>query len=149
MTFLAAILFIVLALFLQFASGAIFGIWVSFVLATLVVSAFFLNIWKFLSADLAAVYLLSWRPDFSWEIAAVFCLPLAAWQLRETLPYKQWLTAVVFISASFLLLYLFFGLEILMARQAIFAADLALGLLYGAFVFIVLRRIALRRNTLR
>ena|SRR5258708_821635 len=130
--------FLILALVLQFSSIIMFGSYVSFVLAALIVAAFFLNIFELLFLTLFAVLALKFTPGFSFEFIVFAFLPFVAFAVRRIFPYAMWLVNIAMIAISVIALYVMTNAHYLFTNPTIFALDVAGSTLFGAAIFFLM-----------
>ncbi len=139
----SAILILLVGIYLQLVFGYVFGIWINFALAALVVSALFLEILEIIPMIFFSVFLLNWQPLPSWEFLILALAVLGTFKLRDFFPWQSWLSATVFIFSAVLVLYLFFGLKVVAYQPAIFAADIFASVLFGVLAFKTIGLVAL------
>ncbi|HUC01671.1 MAG TPA: hypothetical protein VMA75_02090 [Candidatus Paceibacterota bacterium] len=140
--FILAILILLLACSLQFwfASANVF---VNFILAALIVFAFFFDFWEMLVFVLFAVFVVNWAPAPSVDIVVFGLIPLAAFAFHKAFRWSRWAGAPVAIVAGFLLLYLAIAPAAFLPGWESFLTDLFGGLVFGALVFFTMDRLAL------
>lgn len=135
---LLAILILLLACTLQFWFGAA-GVFVNFILAALIVFAFFFDIWELLVFVLFAVLVINWSPAVSGDIIVFAILPVAAYAFHKVFTWTAWAAVPVAIVVGFLLLYLAIAPAVLLPHWESFLADLFGGLVFGGVVFLLLQ----------
>ena len=135
-----AILILLLACALQFwfASANIF---VNFILATLIVFAFFFDIWELVVYVLFAVLVVNWQPGASVDIFVFAVIPIAAYVFQKVFSWTAWAAAPIAIACGFLVLYLAIAPAAFLTNWEQFMADVFGGLVFGGLVFLTLERL--------
>ena len=135
-----AILILLLACALQFwfASADVF---VNFILATLIVFAFFFDILELLVYILFAIFVINWQPAVSVDIFVFGLLPIAAYAFHKVLSWTVWAAVPVTIVCGFILLYLAIAPISFLGNWELFLKDLFGGLVFGGLVFLVFDRL--------
>ena len=137
--FILALLFLALAFVMQFWFAS-FGVYVNFILATLITLAFLFDIWDVSFFILAAIFIVNWQPAVSVEIVLIAVLPLAAFLLNRYSLSEPWAANLLCIFLGLLILYLVIAPGAFLASWKIFFIDLAASLIFGAIVFGALNR---------
>ena len=137
-----AVLVLLLACALQFwfASGNVF---VNFILAALIVFAFFFDIWELLVFILFAVFVINWQPTLSVDIFVFGIIPLAAYAFHKVFAWTVWVAVPLAIVCGFVLLYLAITPAAFLPNWELFLIDLFGGLIFGAAVFLVFDRVSI------
>lgn len=135
-----AILILLLACTLQFwfASADVF---INFILATLIVFAFFFDIWELLVFVLFAILVVNWSPGISVDIFIFGLIPLAAYAFHRVFAWSPWAGIPVVIFSGFLLLYLAVAPAAFLGNWELFLMDIFGSLLFAAFAFLTLDRV--------
>lgn len=135
-----AVLILLLACALQFwfASANVF---VNFILATLIVFAFFFDIWELIVYILFAIFVVNWQPGLSIDIVVFAIIPIATYAFHKVFSWAAWAATPVAIVCGFLLLYLAIAPTALLGNWEFFLADLFGGLVFGGLVFLTLDRL--------
>lgn len=136
--FTVAVPLAALALFLQIFIGDTSGTWINFALATLIASAFFVDLVELFVLIFLSVFALNWQPSFSLELLSFAAIPLAVFFLRGRIPFSPRLANILAISAGIGVLYLGFGTTFFIDYPAIFLQDASLSVATGIVVFQVL-----------
>jgi len=126
------------ALQFWFASA---GVFINFILATLVVFAFYFDIWELLVFILFAVLVINWQPAMSVDIFVFSLIPIAAYAFHKVFAWTPWMAAPVAIVCGFFLLYLAIAPAAFLANSGSFLIDLLGGLIFGGMVFFTLDRL--------
>lgn len=137
---LLAILILLLACTLQFWFASA-GVFVNFILAALIVFAFFFDIWELLVFVLFAVLVINWSPVASVDIAVFALLPVAAYAFHKVFAWAVWVAVPAAIVVGFLLLYLAIAPAAFFANGSILLIDILGALLFGGLVFLALDRL--------
>ena len=135
-----AVLILLLACALQFwfASANVF---VNFILAALIVFAFFFDIWELLVFILFAIFVINWQPVVSVDIFVFGIIPLAAYAFHKVFAWTVWVAAPLAIVCGFVLIYLAIAPAAFLPNWELFLIDLFGGLLFGVAVFLVFDRV--------
>lgn len=135
-----AILILLLACALQFwfASANVF---VNFILATLIVFAFFFDILELFVYILFAIFVTNWQPGSSVDIIVFAIIPVTAYALHKTFDWATLAAAPLAIACGFFLLYLAIAPAAFLANGELFLKDLFGGLVFGGLVFLTLDRL--------
>ena len=134
-----AVLILLLACALQFwfASSNVF---INFILAALIVFAFFFDIWELLIYILFAILVINWQPGLSIDIFVFGIIPIAAYAFHKALGWTILAAVPIAIICGFFLLYLALAPTAFFAYWKLFFVDLLGGLLFGVLVSFVLDR---------
>jgi hypothetical protein len=134
------ILILLLACALQFwfASANVF---VNFILAALIVFAFFFDIWELVIYILFAVFVVNWQPGLSIDIIVFAIIPVAAYAFHKVFAWAAWAAAPVAIICGFVLLYLAVAPAAFLGNWELLLTDLFGGLVFGGLVFLTLDRL--------
>ncbi len=135
-----AFVILLLALLAQLAIGDVLGVWISFVLTTLIVSALFFNFQELIFLILFAVFILNSQPALSPEIIIFSALPIIIYFVRVFVPLQPLLSSLFSIFVSLLFLYSVFSPRLFISRPGLFVLDLSASLVYGSMVFWILRK---------
>ena len=138
--FVLGILILLLSCALQFWFASA-GVFVNFVLAALIVFAFFFGIGELAVFILAAIFILNWQPAVSADIVVFAVIPVAAFAFHRAFRVNPWIAAPGAIVAGFALLYLAVAPAALFAGGELFLRDLFGGLVFGMLAFIALERL--------
>jgi hypothetical protein len=134
-----ALLILVFACALQSWFASI-GMFMDFMFATLIVFAFFFDIWELVIFILFAVFVINWQPAISITIVLFAVIPLIVFAFHKFFSLIPWAAAPVAIIIGFFLLYVGVAPGIFFAQWQAFLTDLAGGLIFGELVFFVLNR---------
>lgn len=137
-----AILILLLACALQFWFASA-GVFINFILAALIVFAFFFDIWELVVYVLFAVFVVNWQPTVSVEIFVFGLIPVAAYAFHKVFSWTAWTAAPLAIVCGFVLLYLAIAPAALLADWKLLVVDLFGGLVFGGLVFLTLDRLEL------
>lgn len=137
--FILALLIIVFACALQswFASMNIF---IDFILAALIVFAFFFDIWELLVFILFSVFVINWQPAISTEIILFGIIPIAAYASYKFFALIRWAAIPIAIIVGFLVFYLVIASGMFFANGELFLIDVLGGLVFGELVFYAMDR---------
>jgi hypothetical protein len=138
--FILAILILLLACSFQFWFASA-GMFINFILAALIVFAFFFDIWELLVFVLFAVFVVNWSPAPSVDIIVFGIIPLAAYAFHKVFAWTLWTAIPVAIICGFLLLYLAIAPAAFLGNWEVFLKDLFGGLVFGGLVFLILDRL--------
>lgn len=136
-----AVLILLLACALQFWSASA-GVFVNFILATLIVFAFFFDIWELVVFVLFAIFVVNWQPGPSVDLFVFGIIPVAAFAFHKVSGWAAWAAAPVAVVCGFVLLYLAIAPLAFLANGGLLLTDLFGGLVFGGLVFLTLDRIA-------
>lgn len=134
------ILILLLACALQFWFASA-GVFINFILATLIAFAFFFDIGELLVYVLFAVLVINWEPRVSIDIIVFGLIPIAAYAFHRVFSWSVWAAAPVAIVCGFILLYLAIAPTAFLADGRPLLEDLFGGLLFGSFTFLTLDRL--------
>ena len=138
--FILALLILLLACALQFWFASA-GVFVNFILAALIVFAFFFDVWELVVFVLAAVLIVNWEPAISLDIIVFALIPPAAFIFHKTFAFAPWIAMPASIVAGFAVLYLAIAPASFGARAGLFGTDVLGGLVFAALVFATLERL--------
>lgn len=116
------------------------GLRVDLVFPALIAFAFLFPFWEMLFLTLLGVFLLNWQPAASLEILIFAVFPVAVYFSKNVLHWQPWIENLLAIALGNVLLYATLLGRTAFARSASFLIDLAGGLIFGALIFISLRR---------
>lgn len=134
MRFLKSLFLVVLAFWLQFSIGEFWGVWINFVLATLIALAFFVNFEELLLFTLLGVLFLNWQPALSWELVIAGLFPISVFSLRRIFLWEIWLSVLIANVLGLTILYLVTDWGFIMRSPLIFLADLVASLVFASLV---------------
>jgi hypothetical protein len=137
---LLAILILLLACAFQFWFAST-GTFINFILATLIVFAFFFDIWELLVFVLFAIFVINWSPVMSVAIFVFAIIPIAAYAFHKVFTWTVWTAAPAAIVCGFILLYVAIAPTALLVDWRLFLIDLFGGLVFGGLAFLVLDRL--------
>jgi hypothetical protein len=135
--FILAILILLLACALQFWFASA-GVFVNFILAALIVFAFFFDIWELLVFVLFAVFVINWSLAPGTGIVVFGIIPIAAYAFHKVFAWTIWAAVPAAILCGFLLLYLALAPAAFLGNWELFLTDLFGGLVFGGLVFLTL-----------
>lgn len=135
-----AILILLLACALQFWFASA-GIFINFILAVLIVFAFFFEIWELIIYILFAILVVNWSPAINVDIIIFGIIPIAAYIFHKLFAWASWVAVPVSIICGFLVLYLFISPATFLGNWVFFAQDLFGALVFGEAAFIVFDRL--------
>lgn len=138
--FILGLLILLLACALQFWFAAA-GVFVNFILATLIVFAFFFDIGEIAVFVLAAVFIVNWEPAISIDIVVFALIPVAAFVFHKKVAVAPWIGMPAAIVVGFAVLYLVLAPVSFVARMGILGVDIFGGLVFAALVFATLERL--------
>jgi len=138
--FILAILILLLACALQFWFASA-GVFVNFILATLIVFAFSFDILELLAFVLFAVLVINWQPAASVDIFVFGIIPIAVYVFHKIFTWTAWVVAPVAIVVGFFVLYLAIAPTAFLASGELFLIDLLGGLVFGGLVFLTLEQL--------
>ena len=135
-----AVLILLLSCALQFwfASANVF---VNFILATLIVFAFYFDIWELLVFILFSIFVINWQPVVSTDIFIFGIIPVVVYAFNKVFAWTTWVAAPFAIVAGFIVLYLALAPGAFFANWELLLMDLFGGLLFGGAVFLVFDRV--------
>jgi hypothetical protein len=138
--FILAILILLFACALQFwfASANVF---INFILASLIVFAFFFDIWELLVFVLFAVFVVNWQPSASVDIIVFGLIPIVAYGFNKIVGWRAWAGVPTAIVGGFIILYLAIAPRMFFADWELFLMDLFGSLVFGGMVFFLLERL--------
>jgi hypothetical protein len=140
---LLAILVLLLACALQFWFASA-GVFINFILAALIVFAFFFDIGELLVFILFAVLVINWAPIVSIDLFIFAIIPIAAYAFHKVFAWTAWAAAPVAIAVGFILLYGAIAPAAFLANGNIFFVDLFGALISGGLVFLVFDRLEVK-----
>lgn len=134
-----AILILILATGLQslLAGG---GLFFNLIFITLIVFAFFFDFWEMALFLLFGVFVINWQPTISLEIFLFVLIPLSIFVLHTIFTSERWIAIPVAIVLGLLLFYLVAAPQFLFSNPVAFLEDVCGSLVWGAAVFLALRR---------
>lgn len=138
MKFFAAVLFLVLALILQFWTAA-GGTVIDFVFTALIVCGFIFELYEILFFILLALFIINWEPAASLPLAVFGIVPLLAYASRKFFHVEAWAGTLAAIALGLLVLYLSISPRLFAANLRIFFTDLIASLVFGSLMFFALR----------
>ncbi len=138
--FILGILILLLACALQFWFASA-GMFVNFILAALIVFAFFFDVWELVAFILAAVFIVNWQPGISPDIIVFALIPVAAFVFHKAFALAPWVAMPASIVAGFAVLYLALAPASFVPRIGLFGNDLLGSLVFAALVFGTLERL--------
>jgi len=138
--FILAILILLLACALQFWFASA-GTFVNFILATLIVFAFFFDIWELIVFILFAILVINWQPAISVDVFVFGIIPVAAYAFHKVFAWTPWVAAPDLIVCGFFLLYLSIAPVAFLTDWSLFLMDIFGGLVFGGLVFFTLDRL--------
>lgn len=135
--FILAFLILLFACALQswFASINIFF---DFLLAALIVFAFFFDIWELIVFILFSIFVINWQPEFSPEIILFAIIPIAAYGFHKFFNLISWIAAPIALVVGFLIFSILVAPSTFFAHGELFLMDLVGGLVFGELVFLAL-----------
>jgi hypothetical protein len=114
------------------------NIFIDLILATLIVFAFFFELWELLVFILFGIFVINWQPAISLEIILFAAIPLIIYGFYRLFALTSWITAPLAIILGFLLFYIVISPAILFSNATGFLMDLFGGLVFGELVFLAL-----------
>lgn len=138
--FILALLVLLLACALQFWFASV-GVFINFILAALIVFAFFFDIWELLIFILFSIFVVNWQPGVSLDIIVFGIIPIAAFAFHKALGWTLFAGIPVAIIVGFLALYLAVAPDAFLGNIIPFLTDIFGGLLFGGGVFFVFDRL--------
>ena len=138
-----AFLILLLACAFQFWFASM-GVFINCILATLIVFAFFFDIWELLVFVLFAVFVINWSPIISVDIFLFAISPIAAYAFHKVFAWTMWAAAPAAIVCGFILLYLAIAPVAFLANGNLFFIDLFGALIFGGLVFLTLDRLEVK-----
>jgi len=138
-----AVLILLLACALQFWFVSA-GVFINFILAALIVFAFFFDLWELLVFILFAVFVINWSPTVSMDIFLFAIIPIAAYAFHKVFAWSVWAAVPVAIAGGFILLYLAIAPAAFLASWSLFLLDLFGALIFGGFVFFIFDRLEVK-----
>lgn len=136
MKFASFFLIVILSLLLQFQFRASLHWSPEFVLASLIVIAFFASLPEIAFLTVLSAWLLNWQPGLAPELALFLLMPVIAHLFRRLLPWEPWATLLLVLAAAEC------SLAALTASGEVFRSPLFYGVLaatlaYGAGTFLL------------
>jgi hypothetical protein len=138
-----AILILLLACAFQFWFASA-GVFINFILATLIVFAFFFDIWELLVFVCFAVFVINWQPMMSVDVFLFAIIPLAAYAFHKVFAWTAWVAAPVAIAIGFILLYVTIAPLSFLASLNLFFIDLFGALIFGGLAFLTFDRLEVK-----
>jgi hypothetical protein len=135
-----AILLLLLACALQFWFASA-GTFIDFILATLIVFAFFFDMWELVVFILFAVFVINWAPIMSVDIFIFSIIPMGAYAFHKVFAWTVWAAVPAAIICGFILLYLSIAPAAFLSSWNLFLVDLFGALIFGFLVFLTLDRL--------
>ena len=111
------------------------------IFASLVVFAFFLNVWEFIPLLLWGMWLFAWPLFMGWEVPVMGLLLVIFFFGSRRLPWRPWFNAEVLILFGIILLALLFNPGFILARTSLFMTDLSISFIFGIVLFWFLHRV--------
>jgi hypothetical protein len=133
-----ALLILLLACALQFWFAST-GVFINFILAALIVFAFYFDFLELLVFVLFAVFVVNWSPIIGTDIFIFSIIPIAAYAFHKVFAWTAWTAAPVAIVCGFFLLYLAVAPAALLANWELFLIDVFGGLVFGGVAFLILK----------
>jgi hypothetical protein len=140
---LLAILILLLACAFQFWFASA-GVFINFILATLIVFAFFFDIGELFVFILFAVFVINWQPIMSVDIFVFAIIPIAAYTFHKMFAWTVWTAVPVAIVGGFVLLSLAIAPAAFLANWNLFFVDLLGALIFGGLAFFTLDRLEVK-----
>lgn len=138
-----ALLILLLACAFQFWFASA-GIFINFILATLIVFAFFFDIWELLVFIFFAVFVINWQPVISVDIFIFAIIPIAAFAFHKVFSWTVWAAIPVAMTVGFLLLYLVIAPAAFLTSGNRFLLDLCGAMIFGWLAFLILDRLEVK-----
>lgn len=138
--FILAILILLLACALQFWFASA-GIFVNFILASLIAFAFYFDVWDLLVLVLFAVFIVNWQPSASLDIVIFGIIPIGAHAFHAIFRWTPWVAAPAAVIVGFAVLYLAVAPGAFVSHWPAFFEDLLGGLVFGGLAFVALDRL--------
>jgi hypothetical protein len=138
-----AILILLLACAFQFWFAST-GVFINFILATLIVFAFFFDIWELLVFILFAIFVVNWAPIMSVDIFLFAIIPIAAYVFHKVFAWTVWAAVPMAIVCGFILLYCAISPTAFLADWSLFFVDLFGALIFGALIFLTFDRLKVK-----
>jgi hypothetical protein len=135
MKFASFFLIVILSLLLQFQFRAAFHWSPEFILASLIVIAFFAGLPELLFLTVFAGWMLNWEPGLAPELALFLLMPIIAHLFRRLLPWEPWVTLLFVLAIAEAALAGLTSASVF--RTPLFYGVLASTLVYGAGVFLL------------
>lgn len=137
--FLAVVLMLLAAVFqFWFAS---FGLFVNFIFATLIVFAFFFDIWEMITFVLFGVLVINWQPAFSVELVLFAAVPLLIYASHRISAWQPWIAAPIAIVIGLAVFYAGAAPTLFFPHFVSFLADAFGSLIFGGIVVFSLTRL--------
>jgi hypothetical protein len=138
--FILAVLIFLLACTLQFWFASA-GVFINFILASLIVFAFFFDLWELLVFVLFAVLVINWQPAPSVDIFVFGIIPLAAYAFHKVFVWTLWAAVPTAIVCGFLILYLAIAPAAFLGNGEVFLKDVLGGLIFGGIVSVLFEKL--------
>lgn len=129
------LMILVVALFFQSNWKAAWGWSPEFVMASLIVSVFYLSALETAIIIAAGAFLLNWQPSPGWELFLFLFFPLLAMPAKEILPWKSEVNSVLLSVFSVAAFYAITDSGALVQNLVNFALLLALTACFGFVLF--------------
>ena len=136
---LIALLVLFLACGFQFYLGS-GGVFINFILATLIAFAFFFEWLELAVFVLFAVFVVNWEPSVSPAIVIFAAVPFAAYAFRKLFAWAPWAGVPVATILSFAIFYLAVAPHMIVAALPSVLLDVVGSLVFGELVLAVLAR---------
>jgi hypothetical protein len=138
--FVLALLILLFACALQFWFASA-GVFINFILAALIVFAFFFDIWELLVFILFAIFVINWQPVASLAIIMFGLIPIAAHAFHRAFAWTVWAGIPTAMVVGFLVLYVTVAPHSFFASGELFLVDLFGSLIFGGLVFFMFERL--------
>ena len=133
-----ALLVLLLACALQFWFVSA-GVFINFILATLIVFAFFFDIGELAVFVLFALFVINWSPVISVDLFMFGIIPFAAYAFHRFFAWTLWAGIPAAIICGFLLLYLVIAPAAFLGNLGPFLIDIVGGLIFGGAAWFILK----------
>jgi hypothetical protein len=138
-----AVLILLLACAFQFWFASA-GVFINFILAALIVFAFFFDIWELLVFVLFAIFVVNWSPIISVDLFVFAIIPIVAYAFHKVFAWTVWAAVPVAIVCGFILLYCAIAPAAFLASGNLFLVDLFGALIFGELVFLTFDRLEVK-----
>lgn len=138
--FILGVLVLLLACGFQFWFASA-GVFVNFILATLIAFAFFFDVWELVVFVLFAVFVINWQPAASIDIILFAIIPIIVHVLRRMFSFAPWIAMPVAVICATLILYIVIAPIASFHAPLLLATDLFGELVFSGLIFATFRRL--------
>lgn len=130
---------LLIAALLQVKLMPVFGFYPNFVLAALIVLAYFWNQPQMILWSFIGVVFLGWRYFFSAETALIFLIPQLIFLVKKIFPWQSWISNFASILAGLIVFDLVAGPFLFVENYSVALKDALAMLVFGGIFFQLMR----------